>query len=86
MVPLIAEGGFELYEDFDEKQYNKILDEVKPLDALIKKYAPDTIKEDAYFMKEFILWALVENKKLNKEKLIEGFSFKDVLGHLINKM
>jgi magnesium chelatase subunit I len=82
----IAEGGFELYEDFDEKQYNKILDEVKPLDALIKKYAPDTIKEDVYFMKEFILWALVENKKLNKEKLTEGFSFKDILGHLINKM
>jgi magnesium chelatase subunit I len=82
----IAEGGFELYEDFDEKQYNKILDEVKPLDALIKKYAPDTIKEDVYFMKEFILWALVENKKLNKERLTEGFSFKDILGHLINKM
>ena len=63
-----------------------MLDDVKPLDALIKKYAADTIKEDAYFMKEFILWALVENKKLNKEKLTEGFSFKDVLGHLINKM
>jgi hypothetical protein len=29
---------------------------------------------------------LVENKKLNKEKLTEGFSFKDILGHLINKM
>ena len=82
----IAEGGFELYEDFDEKQYNKVLDDVKPLDALIKKYAPDTIKEDVYFMKEFILWALVENKKLNKEKLTEGVSFKDILGHLINKL
>ena len=64
----------------------KILDEVKPLDALLKKYASDTTKQDTYFMKEFILWALVENKKLNKEKLTEGFSFKDVLGHLINKM
>jgi magnesium chelatase subunit I len=82
----IAEGGFELYEDFDEKQYKKVLDEVKPLDALMKKYAPDTSKEDAYFMKEFILWALVENKKLNKEKLTEGFSFKDILGHMINKL
>ena len=82
----IAEGGFELYEDFDEKQYKKVLDEVKPLDALMKKYAPDTSKEDVYFMKEFILWALVENKKLNKEKLTEGFSFKDILGHLINKL
>ncbi len=82
----IAEGGIELYEDFDEKQYKKILDEVKPLDALIKKYASDTTKEDTYFMKEFILWALVENKKLNKEKLTEGFSFKDILGHMINKM
>jgi magnesium chelatase subunit I len=37
-------------------------------------------------MKEFILWALVENKKLNKEKLTQGFSFKDILGSLINKM
>ena len=63
----IAEGGIELYEDFDEKQYKKVLDEVKPLEALVKKYAPDTNKEDSYFMKEFILWALVENKKLNKE-------------------
>lgn len=82
----IAEGGFELYEDFDEKQYKKVLDDVKPLDPLLKKYAPDTSKEDAYFMKEFILWALVENKKLNKEKLTEGFSFKDILGHMINKL
>ena len=82
----IAEGGFELYEDFDEKQYKKVLDDVKPLDVLMKKHAPDTSKEDAYFMKEFILWALVENKKLNKEKLTEGFSFKDILGHMINKL
>jgi hypothetical protein len=29
---------------------------------------------------------LVENKKLNKEKLTEGFSFKDILGHMINKL
>ena len=82
----IAEDGIELYEDFDDKQYMKILDEVKPLDALLKKYASDTTKEDSYFMKEFILWALVENKKLNKEKLTQGFSFKDILGSLINKM
>lgn len=82
----IAEGGFELYDDFDDKQYKKILDDIKPLEELVKKYAPDTQKEDRYFMKEFVLWALVENKKLNKEKITEGYSFKDILGHLINKL
>jgi magnesium chelatase subunit I len=82
----IAEGGFELYDDFDDKQYKKILDDIKPLEELVKKYAPDTQNEDRYFMKEFVLWALVENKKLNKEKITEGYSFKDILGHLINKL
>jgi magnesium chelatase subunit I len=82
----IAESGFELYDDFDEKQYKKILDDITPLDALVKKYAAETPKEDIYFMKEFVLWALVENKKLNKEKITEGYSFKDILGHLINKL
>ncbi|MFT5257781.1 MAG: magnesium chelatase subunit I, partial [Arenicella sp.] len=41
---------------------------------------PKMNTEDAYFVKEFILWALVEFKKLSKHRFAEGTQFKDPYG------
>ncbi len=78
------QNDFQLLDDLTEKQYHKILDEVEPLNKLIKTYQPDTAKEDIYFLKEFILWGLVEFKKLSKYRLAEGMRFKDLYGSYIS--
>jgi magnesium chelatase subunit I len=80
------ESGFELLDDESNAEYQKILDEVKPLDDLVKKYQPDTAKEDIYFMKEFILWALVEYKKLSKNRVESGYQYKDLYSNFISKL
>ena len=78
------QNNFQLLDDLTEKEYHKILDEVEPLNKLIKTYQPDTSKEDMYFLKEFILWGLVEFKKLSKYRLAEGIRFKDLYGSYIS--
>ena len=78
------QNNFQLLDDLTEKEYHKILDEVEPLNKLIKTYQPDTSKEDMYFLKEFILWGLVEFKKLSKYRLAEGMRFKDLYGSYIS--
>ncbi|WP_338377365.1 magnesium chelatase [uncultured Flavobacterium sp.] len=80
------ESGFELLDDESNAEYQKILDEVKPLDDLVKKYQPETAKEDIYFMKEFILWALVEYKKLTKNRVDSGYQYKDLYSNFISKL
>jgi magnesium chelatase subunit I len=80
------ESGFELLDDESNAEYKKILDEVKPLDVLVKKYQPEIAKEDTYFMKEFILWALVEYKKLTKNRVNSGYEYKDLYSNFISKL
>ncbi len=78
------ESGFELLDDISEKEYKSKLDAVAPLNNLVKEYLPDLPKEDSYFIKEFLLWGLVEYKKLSKHRLSEGFHFKDLYGSYIS--
>lgn len=78
------ESGFELLDDVSEKEYTSKLDSITPLNNLIKKYQSDLTKEESYFMKEFLLWGLVEYKKLSKHRLSEGFHFKDLYGSYIS--
>ncbi|WP_108869941.1 sigma 54-interacting transcriptional regulator [Aquimarina aquimarini] len=78
------ESGFELLDDLSDKEYKEKLDQITPLKKLIDKYQPDIKEEDRYFVMEFLLWGLVEYKKLSKHRLSEGFSFKDLYGSYIN--
>jgi magnesium chelatase subunit I len=78
-----AESGFELLDETSDEDYKKALDSIPPLDKLIDKYQPKVSKEDRYFLKEFILWGLVEYKKLNKFRFAEGTQFKDIYGSYI---
>jgi magnesium chelatase subunit I len=80
------ESGFELTDDCSDEVYKNILDEVQPLEKLIQKYQPEIPVIDQYFLKEFILWALVEYKKLSKERTEDGFQFKDPYSKFISKL
>ncbi|MFV5690264.1 magnesium chelatase [Flavobacterium sp. ZT3R25] len=81
-----AESGFELLDDCSDEEYQRILGSIVPLEVLIKKYQPQLEKEDKFFMKEFILWGLVEYKKLSKDRFSEGYQFKDIYGSFISKL
>ncbi len=76
--------GFEILDDATNKEYQKELDSVQPLNQLIKEYQPDTSKEDSYFLKELLLWGLVAHKKLSKHRFTEGYQFKDLYGSFIS--
>jgi magnesium chelatase subunit I len=81
-----AETGFELLDDATDEEYRKQLDAVKPLEELIQKYQPNFPEEDKYFLKEFLLWGLVEYDKLSKDRVAVGYQFKDLYSNYINKL
>jgi magnesium chelatase subunit I len=62
------------------------LDAVKPLEDLIQKYQSQIPMEDSRFLKEFVLWGLVEYDKLSKDRVEEGYQFKDLYSSYINKL
>ncbi|GGZ83053.1 magnesium chelatase [Algibacter mikhailovii] len=76
--------GFELMDDLRDKEYMDLLDSVTPLNDLLGEYQPNLSKQDSYFVKEFVLWALVEFKQLSKKRFTEGIQFKDPYGSFIN--
>ena len=76
--------GFELLDDLRDKEYISLLDSISPLDDLLGEHQPNILKEDSYFVKEFVLWALVEYKQLSKFRFTEGIQFKDPYGSFIS--
>ncbi|WP_026934191.1 sigma 54-interacting transcriptional regulator [Christiangramia echinicola] len=77
-------SGFELPDDLPDADYKEKLDSIAPLNKLLEKYQPELKEEDKYFMKEFLLWALVEHKKLSKQRFSKGLQFKDLYGSYIS--
>lgn len=77
-------GGFELLDSLSDEDYKLQLDRIEPLDDLLERYVEDISEEDSYFFKEFVLWALVEYRKLSKYYMSEGLRFKDVYGGYIS--
>jgi magnesium chelatase subunit I len=82
MEAIYAGGGLVLYDESTDADYQETLNSLKPLNELVKKYQGDTSVEDQYFIKEFLLWALAEHHKLGKDRLTNGFEFKDLIGIL----
>lgn len=80
------ESGFEILDDATDAEYKQQLDSIIPLRALIAKYQPDVVPEDIYFMKEFVLWGLVEYNKLSKDRIVKGYQFNDLYGSYIRKL
>lgn len=79
-------SSFELFDDGSEQEYSDALNKISPLQTLISVYAPDIDPLDMLFWKEFVLWALVENKKLTKQRITKGFAFKDTYGAYLSNL
>ena len=80
------QSSFELMDDGSEDEYSSALDKISALDDLIDTYMSEAIEPDRLFVKEFILWALVEYKKLNKKRIRKGFEFKDSYGAYLSNL
>ncbi len=77
----IQNPGFELMTDASNKDYLNDLNAIEPLEDIVNKYQPGLSNEDKALTKEFVLWALVEYKKLDKRKFETGYEFEDnILG------
>ena len=80
------ESKFEILNGISEKEYQKKLLSIEPLNKLLKEYQPEALKEDIYFLNEFILWGLVEFKKLSKVEYSEGIEIQDPYGDYIKNI
>ena len=83
-----VDNGGELFigDEFTNKEYNNVIDEIKPLNKLIDKYCKDIKNEDINFVKEVLLWGLSSFKKLSKNRMLDGIEFKDSLGSYLKNL
>ena len=80
------ESKFEILNGISEKEYQKKLLSIEPLNKLLKEYQPEALEEDIYFLNEFVLWGLVEFKKLSKVKYSGGIEIQDPYGNYIKNI
>ena len=80
------ESGFEILNGILETEYQKKLMLISPLNDLVKKFQPNISNEDISFLKEFVLWGLVQFKKLSKVQHIDGVQIQDPCGNYIRNI
>lgn len=80
------ESKFEILNGISEKEYQKKLLSIDPLNKLLKDYHPGALKRDICFLNEFVLWGLVQFKKLSKVEYSEGIEILDPYGDYIKNI
>ena len=73
------ESNFELLDEYSQEEYETQMDRILPLERLVIAYCSELNEKDRNFMKELILWSLVEFKQLSKKRFSEGFTFNDLV-------
>ena len=77
---------FKLINGSSDEEYKKSLNSIIPLENFIHKYQPDCKEKDILFLKEFVLWGMVQFKKLSKVELNHGFEIQDPYGNFIKNI
>ena len=80
------ESKFKILNGISEKEYQKKLLSIDPLNKLLKDYQPEALKRDICFLNEFVLWGLVQFKKLSKVEYSEGIEILDPYGDYIKNI
>jgi magnesium chelatase subunit I len=75
----------DLLDKENDKVYAAALSMVDGLEELVTKYHPKVKDVDKLCLMEFALHGLAEHSLLSKNKLVEGTSFKDLFGSLLNQ-
>ena len=81
------ESGFEILNGILDTEYQKkTYANIPMINDLIIKYHPNIDKEDIAFLKEFVLWGLVQFKKLSKVQHNDGVQIQDPYGNYIRNI
>lgn len=72
----------ELLNNCSDKDYALALNKVDGLALFVDEYKSDARPLEKYLWMEFVLHGLAEYSKLSKNKIDDGFSFKDLLGSM----
>lgn len=81
-----AQGNIiDLLDHEKDKVYISALTIVDGLEDLVAKYHPEARGAERYALMEFALHGLAEHSLLSKNKLLEGVTFKDLFGSLLNQ-
>lgn len=75
----------DLLDSETDKVYTSALSIIDGLDELVTKYHPAAKGAEKFVLMEFALHGLAEHSLLSKNKLVEGVSFKDLFGSLLNQ-
>ena len=88
LLSWFVDNGAELFigDEFTNKEYQDSIDEINPLNELIKKYCKEIKADDVSFLKEVLLWGLSSFKKLSKNRMLDGIEFKDSLGSYLKNL
>lgn len=79
-------SNYEIPNNLNDKDFASKLSQIEPLNEAINEYVSDASESEILFLKELLLWGLVEYKKLSKKKIDEGLGFEDqILGSLYGK-
>ncbi|MDW3196271.1 MAG: magnesium chelatase [Cytophagales bacterium] len=72
----------DLLFEYSQKEYEKELNAVPGLGALVDRYIQSKHEAFRYFMMEFALYGLAEYSQLSKHTLEKGMQFKDLLSSM----
>ncbi len=75
----------DLLDHEKDKVYISALTIIDGLEDLVSKYHPKARGAERYALMEFALHGMAEHSLLSKNKLIEGVTFKDLFGSLLNQ-
>lgn len=75
----------DLLNNENDKVYSSALSIVDGLEQLVLNYHPKVSGPEKLVLMEFALHGLAEHSLLSKNKLVEGISFKDLFGSLLNQ-
>ncbi len=73
-------------DDLNNKDYKKLLNEIKDVKIIIDKYVNKLDVNDEFFYIEFLLWGLEGYNKLSILRTNNGVEFKDPFNNFINKI
>ena len=75
----------DLLDSENDKEYAKALNGITGLEELITKYHPLAKGNEKLVLMEFVLHGLAEHSLLNKSKVEEGISFKDLFNSILKQ-
>ena len=75
----------DLLDHENDKVYSSALTIVDGLEDVVTKYHPKAKGAEKFVLMEFVLHGLAEHSLLSKNKLIQGVTFKDLFGSLLNQ-